>query len=298
MGFKFCPMCGEKLTNESFKFCPECGYKFEAGEEPAENNLQESVNEQNIKNHQDENEGLDDGLAKDKRLKLRQLELMKKYGKLTPEKEQEIEQTQKRIKEIEEKNREENERKRLEEYYNTLYAEQSQEEEEELKKWIAENRKRVENREKYGNKELQKKKAEEEEEEPEELLQKLDYHIEKAIKEGKKIETVNKAENEENSKCYGAFHCHYSEKRYSTFIGVYPEFFSGVCTINKNRLVIQGKKRQKVIRFSNISSIEYNKRLIATSRMVITLNGGNIIELTISPEAYNVINQLWSQGDY
>lgn len=61
-------MCGEKLTNESFKFCPECGYKFEAVDEPAENNLQESANEQNIKNPQDENEGLDDGLVKDRRV--------------------------------------------------------------------------------------------------------------------------------------------------------------------------------------------------------------------------------------
>ena len=122
--------------------------------------------------------------------------------------------------------------------------------------------------------------------------------------ERKRQEELKKMEEEKNSKKvdsrtpYGAFPCHYSEKRYNTLIGVYPEFFNGVCTIYNNRLDIQGKKRQKVIRYSNISSIEYNKSFLKGSEMVITLSGGNIIELTISPEAYNIINQLWSQGDY
>ena len=41
MGFKFCPMCGEKLTNELFKFCPECGYNL-SSEEKTEEELVES----------------------------------------------------------------------------------------------------------------------------------------------------------------------------------------------------------------------------------------------------------------
>ena len=288
MGFKFCPMCGEKLTNESFKFCPECGYKLEDGQESADN-LQESVNEQNIKNHQDEGEELDDGLANDKRLRVRQIELMKKYGKLTPEKEQEIEQKEKRRKEIEEKNRQEA-------YYNRLYAKQSQEEKDELEKWIAENKNVIEG--KYGNIDLLKKIEEEEKYRQEEKRYRQEELMKREEEKRYRQEELMKRE-EENSKCYGSFNCHYSEKRYNALIGVYPEFFNGVCTINKNKLTIQGQKRQKVILFSNISSIEYNKKLIGTSGIIITLSGGNIIELANAPQyAYNIINNLWSQGTY
>ena len=48
----------------------------------------------------------------------------------------------------------------------------------------------------------------------------------------------------------------------------------------------------------NEYSIEKNDKSSFTEYNYTTLSGGNIIELTISPEAYNIINQLWSQGDY
>lgn len=289
MGFKFCPMCGVKLINESFKFCPECGYKFEIGDDPAENNLHEFVNEQNIKNPQDEGDELNDGLANDKSLRVRQIELMKKYGKLTPEKEQEIEQKEKRRREIEEKNR-------REAYYNTLYAEQSQKEKDELEKWIIDNKNIMEG--KYGDMYLLKKIEEEEKYKLEEKRHRQEEKRHRQEEERFRQEELRKRE-EENSISCGTFNCHYSEKRYNALIGVYPEFFNGVCTINKNRLLIQGKKRQKVILFSNISSIEYNKKLIGASGIIITLSGGNIIELANAPQsAYDIISKLWSQGNY
>lgn len=48
----------------------------------------------------------------------------------------------------------------------------------------------------------------------------------------------------------------------------------------------------------NEYSIEKNDKSSFTEYNYTTLSGGNIIELTISPESYNIINQLWSQGDY
>ena len=48
MGFKFCPMCGEKLTNESFKFCPECGYRLDSDDKTKNENLESNeIDEKN-----------------------------------------------------------------------------------------------------------------------------------------------------------------------------------------------------------------------------------------------------------
>lgn len=242
MSFKFCPMCGEKVTNESFKFCPECGYKFEVVDEPVENNSLENVNEQNIKNPPEEI-GEDDGLAKNPKLRQRQLELMRRYGKRIPGEKTEGQ------------------------------------EDDELKRWIAQNRVRVQLNDSNKQSELRRK------------------NLERKRQEGLKKREEEKNTTIENSRSYGAFQCHYSEQRYNALIGVHPEFFKGICKINENSLIIKGKKRQKIIRYSNISSIEYNKKLIGQSHMVITLSGGNIINLTIAQEAYNIINRLW-QGNY
>ena len=56
MGYNFCPMCGKKVTDTSFKFCPECGFKFDLADEVIENNSQDSVNKQHIKNPLDYNQ--------------------------------------------------------------------------------------------------------------------------------------------------------------------------------------------------------------------------------------------------
>ena len=263
MSYKFCPMCGEKVANELFKFCPECGFKFDSLDETIENNSQDLTNSQ-VEIEKGEL------LAKDPKLRQKQIELAKKYNKNL------IDSTDNADKNANEDNA------KMHEAFNSKpkktydpskplpkskYAGQKGPDLSKNKRYTGP---------KYKGNIFLNTKKEEESVEREKLKQ----------------------QQEENSSCYGNFSCHYSEKRYSTLIGVYPEFFNGVCTIYKNRLVIQGKKRQKVIRFSNISSMEYNRSFFRGSGMVITLSGGNIIELTIGEDAYFIINKLWSQGNY
>lgn len=228
MGFKFCPMCGEKLTNESFKFCPECGYKFDSDEKTNKELIEseEIIRNSNVK---------------------------KKRGK----------------------NSSKNSKSKTE-LYNYLNGLDN-----------VTNAVLIERRIKSG--EITK---------IEQINRIVELKEEKIVENAQPQEELKQKREEEYSKCYGAFNCHYSEKRYSTLLGIHPEFFDGVCSIRKNSLVIQGKRKQKVIRFSNISSIEYNKRRIGASEMTLTLSGGNIIHLTAPPEAYNRIYQMWSEGDY
>ena len=59
MAFKFCPMCGEKLTNESFKFCPECGYRFDSDDKSKNeilesNEIDEKDNSESVLGHEKE----------------------------------------------------------------------------------------------------------------------------------------------------------------------------------------------------------------------------------------------------
>lgn len=280
MSYKFCPMCGEKVTNESFKFCPECGYKFDYEDATKHNESEKKF--ENKRTMDDE-----------KRKKMKECpncnHLLNKVAKKCPycgHNFNEIKEGEKTSFNLDKKRNE-----------NTSYTRTKSDEEisKEISRQVSHaiisglftDSKKERDNAKAMTKDMDRK-----------------SEVRRRNAERERQEELKKREEEKNSEkensrtTYGAFPCHYSEKRYNTFIGVYPEFFNGVCTIYKNRLVIQGKKRQKVISFSNISSIEYNKSFLKGSEMVITLSGGNIIELTIREDAYYIINQLWNQGDY
>ena len=301
MGFKFCPMCGEKLISESFKFCPECGYKLNPNEETnkeltefdkditndSPDNGEITVISQVDLELDDNNESTVDELyyylqenCTNKNIKSK---LINKIldEKITTKEELEIE-IEKLSDEFEEEDSDD-----VQDYITHLVNKYEKSQGGKLKTntipSAEESRAKIQrNKARFLNESVD-----------------FEKEVDKTLAQVHAVMGKGRVEEKEEKKTnFGSFPCHYSEKRYSVLIGVYPEFFDGICTITDKSLLIQGKKRQKVIRYSNISSIEYNKSFLKGSEMVITLSGGNIIELTISPEAYNIINQLWSQGDY